>query len=97
MRAAAEAAKADLAAEVATAAHQVADQVAGMRELRWGLGLSLAIAVMLVGALGFGISMESVGRASDLAEGYAAARDETATAWANTPQGKAALPACAGR
>jgi hypothetical protein len=34
--------------------------------------------------------IERVGRASGLVEGYAAARDETAAAWANTPQGKAA-------
>ena len=45
---------------------------------------------MLACALGFGIYIESVGRASGLVEGYAAARDETAAAtWANTPQGKA--------
>ena len=90
-KAAAEAAKADLAAAVATAAHRVADQVAGTRELRWGVGLSLAMAVLIACALGFGFYMESVGRASGLVEGYAAARDETAAAaWANTPQGKAA-------
>jgi len=78
-KAAAEAAKADLAAAVATAAHRVVDQVAGTRKLRWGVGLSLAIAVMLACALGFGIYMESVGRASGLVEGYAAAsRDEAA-------------------
>ena len=88
-KAAAVAAKADLAAAVATAAHRVADQVAGTRELRWGVGLSVAMAVLIACALGFGFYMESVGRASGLVEGYAAARDETA-AWANTPQGKAA-------
>jgi len=44
---------------------------------------------MLAGALGFGIYMESVGRASGLVEGYAAAPDETAAACANTPAGKA--------
>ena len=47
------------------------------------MGLSLALAVLIACALGFGIYMESVGRASGLVEGYAAA-------WANTPQGKAA-------
>ena len=84
-------ATADLAAAVATAAHRVADQVPGTRELRWGLGLSLAMAVLIACALGFVIYMESVGRAAGLVEGYAAARDETAVAaWANTPQGKAA-------
>jgi hypothetical protein len=68
-KAVAQAAKADLAAAVATAAHRVADQVAGTRELRWGVGLSLAMAVLIACALGFGIYMESVGRASGLVEG----------------------------
>jgi len=49
------------------------------------------MAVLIACAVGFGFYMESVGRASGLVEGYAAARDETAAAaWANTPQGKAA-------
>lgn len=68
-KAAAQAAKADLAAAVATAAHRVADQVAGTRELRWGVGLSLALAVLIACAVGFGFYMERVGRASGLAEG----------------------------
>ena len=49
------------------------------------------MAVLIACALRLEIYMESVGRASGVAEGYAAARDETAAAaWANTPQGKAA-------
>ena len=90
--ASAEAAKADLAQAVASAAHEVAHNTSAKQMWQWAAGC-IAVAFLCVGL--FGWYMRSSGHDdgfnSGYGVGYREAKDEkAAAAWANTPQGKRA-------
>lgn len=92
VRASAEAAKADLAQAVATAAQNVAKKTAAKQMWRWAAGC-ITVAFLSFGA--FGWTMHSQGSNSGYALGYGIgyneAKDEKAAqAWANTPEGNLA-------
>lgn len=90
-KAAAAEAKADLSKAVAAVAQEVAHKVAGAQQLRWGMGLTVGLAILLGVSLGFAFYMEQVGLRAGRAAGYEAAQDEKAAAdWANTPEGQTA-------
>lgn len=92
VKASAEAAKADLAHAVASAAHEVAHNTSAKQMWQWAAGC-IAVAFLCVGV--FGWYMHSIGHDggynSGYGVGYSEAKDEkAAAAWANTPEGKLA-------
>ena len=92
VKASAEAAKADLAQAVASAAHEVAHNTSAKQMWQWAAGC-IAVAFLCVGL--FGWYMQSSGHDSGYNSGYGVgyseAKDEkAAAAWANTPEGKLA-------
>lgn len=92
IKASAEAAKADLAQAVATAAADVARTVAGTKQLQW-MTLSLLVALLSLGLFGWHMyqSGYEVGYSAGHAAGYEEAKSEKAAAsWANTPEGQLA-------
>jgi len=92
VKASAEAAKADLAQAVASAAQEVAHNTSGKQMFQWAAA-SIVVAFLCVGL--FGWYMHSSGKDSGYQAGYGAgyteAKDEkAAAAWANTPEGQLA-------
>ena len=92
MQTAAEAAKADLAAAVATTANQVARDTAVKQKMEW-----IVCAVVSVAVCFFAVFFLTEQRAYDTgyakghSVGYRESKDEkAAAAWANTPEGKLA-------
>lgn len=87
-----EAAKADLAKDVATAASKVAKDTATKQKWQW---VFATVALVLAGVGGWGWFMHDRGHTdgynSGYGTGYTEAKDEkAAAAWANTPEGKLA-------
>lgn len=92
VKASAEAAKADLAQAVASAAQEVAQNTSAKQMWQWAAGCIVA-AFLCFGS--FGWYMHSAGSSSGYNLGYGAgyneAKDEkAAAAWANTPEGRLA-------
>ena len=91
MKAAAEAAKADLAKTVATAASEVAHDVVGIEKLQWLVTAIAVFIIFLATNLGAVWYADNMGYKSGYASAYEDTRDEkAAAAWANTPQGRLA-------
>lgn len=92
VKASAEAAKADLAQAVASAAHEVAHNTSAKQKWRWACGC-IAVAFLCVGVFGWYMQSNGYngGYNSGYGVGYSEAKDEkAAAAWANTPEGKLA-------
>ncbi|MBD3816327.1 MAG: protein mobE [Halothiobacillus sp.] len=92
VKASAEAAKADLAQAVATAAQKVAHNTSAKQMWRWA-AVCIAVAFLSAGLLGWYMyksGMDS-GYKAGYGIGYNEAKDEkAAAAWANTPEGRLA-------
>jgi hypothetical protein len=89
MKASTQAAKADLAQAVASAAREVAYNTSRKQMWQWA-SASMALAFVCVGM--FGWYMHNAGRSAGYGVGYAEAKDEkAAAAWANTPEGQLAF------
>lgn len=92
VKASAEAAKADLAQAVASAAQEVAHNTSAKQMFRWATGC-FAITSLCICLLVWYMhsSGENAGYNSGYGVGYRAAKDEkAAAAWANTPEGQMA-------
>jgi len=92
VKASAEAAKADLAQAVASAAHEVAHNTSARQMWQWAAGC-IAVAFSCVGLFGWYMHDNGYdgGYNSGYGVGYKEAKDEkAAAAWANTPEGKLA-------
>jgi len=92
VKASAEAAKADLAQAVASAAREVAHNTSAKQMWQWAAGC-IAVAFLCVGVFGWYMhsSGHDGGYNSGYGVGYSEAKDEkAAAAWANTPEGKLA-------
>lgn len=92
VKASSEAAKADLAQAVASAAQEVANNTSAKQMSQWAAG---CIAVTVLCVCLFGWYMHSSGKASGYQAGYCAGYTEVkdekgAAAWANTPEGRLA-------
>lgn len=92
VKASAEAAKADLAQAVASAAREVAHHTSAKQMWQWAGGC-IAVAFLCAGLFGWYMhsSGERSGYNSGYRAGYAKAKDEqAAAAWADTPEGRLA-------
>ena len=92
VKASVEAAKADLAQAVASAAHKVAHNTSAKQKWKWATGC-IAVAFTCFGIFGWYMhnSSHDSGYKAGYGTGYNEAKDEkAAAAWANTPEGKMA-------
>ena len=92
VKASAEAAKADLAQAVASAAHEVAHNTSRKQMWQWACGCCAVIGLVL-GGLNWYVydKAHTAGLNSGYGVGYREAKDEkAAAAWANTPEGRLA-------